>query len=64
MTPRDFEVIFAAPVFMFLGIVLFVFFFGSLIEALSLTPNHLLTSCILFVLCFNAFRISVKMIRK
>jgi hypothetical protein len=64
MKPRDLEVMFAAPIFLFLGLFLFFLSLGSIFETMSSTPNHLLVGCLLFVLSFNCARIGVHLIRK
>lgn len=64
MKPRDLEVMFAAPIFIFLGIFLFVLSLGSIVETMTTSPDHLLLGCILFILSFNCFRVGLYMIRK
>lgn len=64
MKPRDFEVMFAAPVFMFLGVFLAFLSIGSIVEAITTEPKHLLVGCLLFILSFNCWRVSLHMMKK
>lgn len=64
MKPRDFEIMFAAPVFMFLGLFLGLLSLGSIIEAMTSEPKHLLVGCLLFILSFNCWRVSLHMAKK
>ncbi len=52
-----------APVFFFLGCVLFLLTFLCLLGFLMLDPSFLMIACIMFVLGYNSFRFA-SMIRK
>ncbi len=64
MKPRDLEVVFAAPVFLFLGLFLLFLSLGSIVEAITTDPKHLLVGCLLFILSYNCGRIGWHLIKK
>lgn len=63
MKPKDIETVFAAPIFLFLSLILFLLTLGSIMETMNSTPSHLLVACILFILGYNCFRIGMKMMK-
>jgi hypothetical protein len=57
MKITDLNVIFAAPIFYFLGIILFIFAALGMFATVTKSTTYVVLSCLLFVLGYNAIRI-------
>jgi hypothetical protein len=51
---------FAAPIFYFLGVILFIFAVLAMLGAVAKHPSYIVLSCLLFVFGYNSFLIGTK----